>query len=100
MIGDLPLGNGSHVKNIHVLPKLSPDLNFLQNDAVLEQEDCLVWNRGFDDEISTAGTDTNPTRFTVLRKDSARDYIAIPVLNDDKFTTVQNFQATQLRHRK
>lgn len=94
IIGDLPLGNGSHIKDIHVFPKLAPECNVLQATAVQKQDNSLVLKRGSREEVALAGTEVDPIKFTVIhKKDSALDYVAIPVLNDAKFNTVQGYKS-------
>lgn len=85
--GDLPLGDGEFIHNVHLLPNLSPELSILSSTVLLQQSDthdfCFARNNYFG--VDTAGTHSEPEKFEVLDKGSL-NYVLIPVPSDENLT--------------
>lgn len=88
--GDLPLGDGEFIRDVHVLPNLWPELNILSSMLIKRQSDTHdFWfmRDGFE-MVATAGTHNHPEKFEVLHKNTL-SYVVIPVPSDENLTVMK-----------
>lgn len=88
--GDLPLGDGEFIRNVHILPNLSPELNVLSSALLKQQSDThnFWFMRDEYEKVDTAGTHSQPEKFEVFHKGTLC-YALIPVPSDENLTVMK-----------
>lgn len=84
--GDLPLGNGQYIHDIHILPNISKYHNIISPMFTMKRDyNGLELERNKKDEVIKAGTKLYPGEFKTAVRNESLTFILIPTYADREY---------------